>query len=62
MAENQNNNRYGIFRFIWIFATIIITGYLYRLYKPYFAIPGHLRHFDAGLHLLPEICFALHHT
>ncbi|MGA1875152.1 MAG: hypothetical protein ACMUIA_06070 [bacterium] len=48
MLGSKGNVR--IFRIIWIILAIIITGYLYTLYKPYLSIPEQLRHFDAVSH------------
>lgn len=45
---NKTYNK--LFRVIWILVVIIITTYLYRLYKPYLAIPRHTRHLNLLLH------------
>lgn len=49
MAKSRSN-KHTLFRIMWILLVIIITGYLYTIYKPYLSTPEHLRHFDVISH------------
>ena len=40
-----------IFRIFWILIVIIISVYLYLIYKPYISIPEQVRHLNTALHL-----------
>ena len=40
----SGNNK--VFRLVWVLVCILITAYLYFLYKPYLSIPESARHFD----------------
>ena len=52
MPENKLYKRsLLIFRIIWILIVIIITVYLYSIYKPYISIPPKTRHLNSALHL-----------
>ena len=49
MAKSKNN-KHTLFRIFWILLVVIITAYLYSMYKPYLSTPEHLRHFDIATH------------
>ena len=49
MAKSKSN-KHTLFRIFWILLVVIITGYLYTIYKPYLSTPVHLRHFDTVSH------------
>lgn len=49
MAKSRSN-KHTLFRIFWILLVIIITGYLYSIYKPYLSTPTHLRHFNITSH------------
>ncbi|MGA1844963.1 MAG: hypothetical protein ACMUIS_10420 [bacterium] len=51
MPENRlYNNGLLIFRIAWILLVIIISVYLYTMYKPYISTPAVERHLDVALH------------
>jgi len=49
MAKSRSN-KHTLFRIFWILLVVIITGYMYSMYKPYLSTPTHLRHFDIASH------------
>ena len=51
MPENKfNRTSLLIFRVIWILIVIVISVYLYSIYKPYISMPEQVRHLDVALH------------
>jgi len=51
MPENDSYIKgLWIFRIVWILFVLIISIYLYNIYKPYISIPDQLRHLNIPLH------------